>query len=313
MSQTYIRQALGTTCSLVSQREKVSGESIELFNGLIDELDKAASRFRSDSELNALCRGPEKRDVVISELLFGALSAALYGAKISGGYLDPTVGSSLAALGYKSDFSGCFSSSPEGLREIKVSLPAGYKRITLTSATRSVSLPEKVQLDLGATGKAYLADLIRERIESELSDSVLVNLGGDISASAVDRTKCWLINITDDNSLDADAPGVVIGIVGGGVATSSTNRRAWTAGRIKLHHIVDPFTGASASSPFSSVTVLAGSALDANVASSTTIAMGVAGADWLESTGLPALTRDKLGKEQYFGGWSDSAGIRRCG
>ncbi len=304
--------ALGTKCSLVGYGERPSKKAVRVFLNLLDEMDRAASRFRDDSEMCRIFNGEARKDVVVSELLFAALEAAMYGAKITNGYLDPTVGGSLVGLGYKSDFASTLSKGYVSSSDIRIVLPAGYRNVRLNPARRSVSVAKGVKFDLGATGKAFLADRIRWQIESDLSEPVLVNLGGDISASIVDRGRPWPINVTDDLSLDPSTNGLRIDIAGGGVATSSTLRKSWKSGSLKLHHIIDPFSGMSSEPTFDSVTVFAGSALDANIASSGTIAMGPDGPDWLASTNLPALARGMNQGNRYFGGLepADAIGLK---
>lgn len=299
----YPISALGTKCWLLGYGVQPSEKAEQIFHSLIEEMDLAASRFREDSELCQVFNGAARREAVVTELLFDALEAALHGARVTNGYLDPTVGGSLVALGYRADFAGSLENRSLSPGEAYVVLPPGYKNVLLNRASRSVSVPEGVTFDLGSTGKAFLADRIRERIESELSEPVLVNLGGDISASQVGEHRSWPVKVTDDHGLDPSGSGVTISIAGGGVATSSTVRRSWRVGSGKVHHIVDPFSGRSANSPFESVTVLAGSALDANIASSGTIAMGADGPEWLASTGLPALAQSTELGVRYFGEW----------
>ncbi len=299
----YPISALGTKCWLLGYGVDPSEGAKLIFRTLIEEMDLAASRFRADSELCQVFNGTARREAVVSELLFDALEAALRGARVTNGYLDPTVEGSLVALGYRADFTSSVMDGSLSLGSTCVVLPPGYKNVLLNKANRSVSVSEGVRFDLGSTGKAFLADRIRERIESELSEPILVNLGGDISASQVGDYGFWPVKVTDDHSLDPSGSGVTISIAGGGVATSSTLRRSWRVGSKTVHHIVDPFSGTSANSPFESVTVLAGSALDANIASSGTIAMGVDGPEWLASTGLPAFAKSKKLGVRYFGEW----------
>ncbi len=305
----YHTSALGTDCFLLGYCGSPSVEAIDIFLRLIDEMDRAASRFRNDSELNRIFNGTAQKEVVVSELLFAALETALYGARITNGYLDPTVGGSLAGLGYKTDFRSSLGSGGLGSGNVQVVLPLGYQSVRLNRVNRSVSVRQGVKLDLGATGKAFLADRIKYQIETDLSEKVLVNLGGDISASLVDQETYWTINVTEDLSLDPNSNGQIIEIAGGGVATSSILRRTWKSGALRLHHIIDPFSGMSSESAYHSVTVLAGSALDANIASSGAIAMGPNGPKWLESLGLPALARSKEHGESCFGGWQRAGAV----
>lgn len=311
MDDYYRVEALGTTCVLAGFSEFPSDRSIDIFYKYLVEFDEAASRFRSDSELNTVFDGSRRDDIKVSPLLFDAISAAMHGARISNGYVDPTVARSLVALGYDRDFSLISQKgSPE--TSMRVVLPQGYSRVRINSEQKTISVAEGVTFDLGATGKAFLADRIKTAIEAEVKESVLVNLGGDISASTSDNGRYWTINITDDCSLDPWASGLAIGICGGGITTSSTTARKWTAGGKEIHHIIDPFNGTPAETEFYAVTALAGSALDANIATTGTLAMGKSGTEWLTKLRLPAMARGADG-DFYFGGWLANIGRRRSG
>lgn len=308
---THNVDALGTKCDLVALDGSPSLNAKDIFDGLLSEFDQVASRFRSDSELVTQFDGNGKKTVSVSPLLFDALTAAMRGANVSNGFVDPTLGKSIVSLGYDRDFE-LIAKYGVGGRELRFSLPVGYKGVKLDKSTCTVSVADGVRFDLGATGKAFLADRIRSEIERKLGESVLVNLGGDISASVLVNGRSWLVNLTEDGSLDPESSGLLIGLRGGGLATSSTMIRAWKIGSKSFHHILDPHSGTSANSEFYSVTVISGTALDANIASTGAIAMGEAGRQWLHNLRLPAMARGKYGNE-YFGGWSPSIGERRCG
>lgn len=311
MNEFYKIDALGTECVLAGFSGFPSDRSINLFNEYITEFDKVASRFRCDSELMTVFDGSCRDDIKVSPLLFDAISAAMFAARISNGYVDPTVEQSLVALGYDRDFH-LISQKEAAEAPIRVVLPQGYSRVRINSGSKTISVAEGVTFDLGATGKAFLADRIKNAIETELGQAILVNLGGDISASTLDSGRYWTVNITDDCSLDPLASGLAIGISGGGITTSSTKSRKWSAGGEEIHHIIDPFKGLPAESDFYAVTALAGSALDANIATTGTLAMGKRGSEWLTRLHLPALARGYSGN-LYFGGWLANVGERRCG
>ena len=55
-----------------------------------------------------------------------------------------------------------------------------------------------------------------------------------------------------------------------------------------MHHLVDPSTGLPADTHWKTVSVAAGSCLDANTASTAAMVMGRGADGWLEGLGLPA-------------------------
>ena len=69
--------------------------ALALVNGLLDEVDLAASRFRPDSEIRSLRPGPDGTTTV-SPMLASLLTEALAVARRTDGAVDPTVGAALA-------------------------------------------------------------------------------------------------------------------------------------------------------------------------------------------------------------------------
>ena len=134
---------------------------------------------------------------------------------------------------------------------------AGWQRVRLDRARRTVRIPAGVEIDLGATAKALAADRSARRVHAETGAGALVNLGGDIALAGPAPEGGWPILVTDDHRSDIDAEGQTIALAGGGLATSSTTVRRWRAGEADVHHIVDPRSGAPADEVWRTVSVAA--------------------------------------------------------
>ena len=141
---------------------------------------------------------------------------------------------------------------------------------------RRVRLERGAQLDLGATAKAWAADRCAELIAGQTGFGVLVSLGGDMAVAGEPPADGWKVRVTDDHAAPASAAGQTVTITSGGLATSSTTVRAWTAGGRQVHHIIDPSTGEPAQSCWRTVSVAAGTCTDANIASTAAIIRGAA-------------------------------------
>jgi thiamine biosynthesis lipoprotein len=111
----------------------------------------------------------------------------------------------------------------------------------------------------------------------------------------------------DDSSTPPDGEGEAIAIVEGAVATSSTIIRRWQRGGIDLHHLIDPWTGLPAVTPWRTVTVVAATCVDANAAATAAVVRGDGGLAWLESTGLAARLVANDGSVLRVGGWPTPA------
>jgi thiamine biosynthesis lipoprotein len=160
-------------------------------------------------------------------------------------------------------------------------------------------------LDLGATAKAWAADKAAAAIASRLGCGVLVSLGGDIAVDGVAPDKGFSVGIADICG-DPSAP-VAVSIVSGGIATSGIGNRHWTLGGHAVHHLVDPTTGLSVDSPWRTVSVAAGSCVDANTASTAAMVMGEPAVLWLEQERLPARLIRLDGSTLTVAGWPPEA------
>jgi thiamine biosynthesis lipoprotein len=251
----------------------------------VDALDRACSRFRDDSDLTRLNEAGGF-PVVVSPLLAEAIRVALRAARLTDGDVDPTVGGALEAIGYDVDFSAI--EPDRGDFAVKHRAAPGWADVVITDRSAVVTLPVGTILDLGATAKALGADRAARAAHAATAGGVLVSLGGDIAMAGRPPEGGWPVWITDDHAAHLEAPGQSITVHGGGLATSTTTVRRWQRGGLPVHHIVDPRTGAPADSPYRTISVAAATCVDANTASTAAIVRGRRGADWLESTGLPA-------------------------
>src|SRR5438034_264759 len=112
--------------------------------------------------------------------------------------------------------------------------------------------------------------------------------GGAIAVAGEAPPGGWRIQVSEDSGAAISHDEETISITDGGVATSSTSVRRWTRGGVVLHHIIDPSTGLPAAGPWRTATVVAGSCVDANIASTAAIVMGDAATGWLDVNLLPA-------------------------
>jgi thiamine biosynthesis lipoprotein len=296
-------QALGTDVTLLVTSPEAAREAHALLAGELHAIDVACSRFRPGSELWRVNHA-HGRPVKVSPLLADALATALDAARLTGGDVDPTCGGSLMRLGYDRDFArarrrrGALRQPP---------LPAaGWRTVQFDPATREVTVPAGVTLDLGATAKALAADRAAALIETALGCGVLVNLGGDISVAGEPPSGGWCVGIADDvrfGTATTGPPSQAVTVTGGGLATSSTVVRAWERGGASLHHIVEPATGLPVRSCWRTVSVAAATCVAANIASTAAILRGARAVDWLRSLALPSRLVAEDGKVVTAAGW----------
>lgn len=305
MNQTPVAavddRALGGSLRVLVTRAADLSAAKAAVDELVRAVDLAASRFRVDSELSRLNATPD-REVMTSPLLARLIAAALRGARLTGGAVDPTVGSAIKLAGYDSDFAEV---PADGLGiDLVVSRVPGWQAIAFNEATRTVRVPRGVEIDLGATAKALTSDLAAAAALARIGrGGVLVSLGGDIAVAGEPPSEGWLIQASEDSGAPIDEREETISMRSGGIATSSTTVRRWTRGGVELHHIIDPATGLPSVGPWRTATVVAASCVDANIASTAAIVMGAGAIGWLEANRLPARLVDGGGSVHRVAGW----------
>jgi thiamine biosynthesis lipoprotein len=289
---------------VVTEADRLSAV-LDAVQGTVSEFDRTCSRFRQDSELMTLGR-EAGRPHHASDLLREALRAGLRAAELTEGDVDPTLGSALLALGYDRDFDQVRARSvPEpSPPTVRFASVAGWRAIRIDDRAGTVTIPEGVSLDLGATAKALAADHAAAAARAAGGGSVLVSLGGDLATAGPAPEEGWRVRVTDDHRAGTEAPGQWIVIRSGGLATSSTAVRRWRTGRETVHHLLDPATRQPADGGWRTASVAAATCLDANIAATAAIVRGPRAPGWLESLGLPSRLVSDEGRVAHVGGWS---------
>jgi thiamine biosynthesis lipoprotein len=227
---------------------------------LFRHYDAVFSRFRPDSELNAV-NAAAGRVVSVSPLFARALRVALDAAAATHGLVDPTLGAQLAAAGYDRDFARLDATGPPVFTNA-----SGERWRSIRLQGRLVRAPAGVRLDLNGVVKSLAVD----DALALLGGPGWVGAGGDLATR---------------RPLTVGLPrGGSVALLAGGLATSGSARRAWSRGGVRVHHLIDPRTGRPAAVPWEQVTVCGAGCLGADVAAK---AAFLAGPDWLDERGLP--------------------------
>ncbi|MBA3841491.1 MAG: FAD:protein FMN transferase [Actinobacteria bacterium] len=291
--------ALGTSAFVAVADDDALDHARATLEREVRGLDAVCSRFRADSELaRANARSGERVD--ISPQLGELVSVALRARVTSHGCVDPTLGADLRACGYDRTFALVRS---RGRWQIDCG-PARLRPpqpVELDTENLTLRVPAGVELDLGATAKAWCADWSADLIARSTGSSVLVSLGGDIAVAG--PPAAWPIRIAEDHSAPLAAPGPVVEITSGGLATSSTSVRRWQTDRGEAHHILDPRSGRPVPETWRSVSVAAPTCVEANVAATAAIVLGDEAPSWLEATATPARLVRANGRVSFVSGW----------
>ena len=229
---------------------------------LFAERNGMFSRFVAGSELNRV-NAAAGAPVRVSAAFASMLELALAAAEESGGLVDPTLGSALAAAGYDVDFDSVRDDGRPAEQG-----PRGCRRSVRLVGTY-VLAPTGSVLDLNGVVKGKTVD----DALALLSGEGFVSAGGDLA--------------TRGGTIVAVPGGGTVRLVRGALATSGSDRRRWLRGGRVQHHLIDPSTGRPSASPWRQVTVCAATCLGADVAAKVAFLLGDSGPDWLDEAGIP--------------------------
>jgi thiamine biosynthesis lipoprotein len=277
-------------------------DAAAVVRGLMERVDAAVSRFRSDSELSR-CNVRAGRPVLVGKLTAELIRTSLDVARATDGLVDPTVGRHLLAAGYDRDISELRrpEDGPLPIRagsQLLTLSPAAWSDVRLDEAVGLVIVPEGRALDLGASAKAWTVDQAVQAVAQRCPGRVLVEIGGDVAvANAADRP--FLVRVAEREG----ESGELVALARGALATSTTQARRWRRGTDEAHHLIDPRTGAPAAGGWRTVSVWAPSALEANAASTAAVVVGDDAASWLSTRGLVARLVDSRGSVSHTIGW----------
>lgn len=264
---------------------------------VLAEVDLACSRFRPDSDLSR-ANAAAGSWVQVSPLLLAAVGVALAAAEQTDGLVDPCLGARLVSLGYDADLHVVQLRPDPPLLPRRPHPVGAWREVQVDDS--AVRVPTGVALDLGATAKAWAADLVATSVVHALGGSVVVSVGGDVRIISDERGSAWPVVVTER---PGGPPGATVWVDGGGVATSTTVVRRWRAGGIERHHLLDPRTGMPVEGPWRTVTATGPTSLAANVATTAALVLGPQAPEWLEERGVTARLVHRTGRVARTGDW----------
>jgi thiamine biosynthesis lipoprotein len=295
---------------------------------LLSRVDRACSRFREDSDLSRANRAAGSW-VAVDPLLCDAVLAALEAAAETDGLVDPTLGAVLAGWGYDRDLAQVRSrTGPDGGSGSTPSRPGpsrsaadpaavlppvpvhGWADVEVDPEGR-LRVPPGLSLDLGATGKAFAADLVADQVPGLTGTALVVSLGGDVAVGRLDGEQEpveWPVQVAEqpeELEVEGGTAAETVLVDSGGMATSTTTRRRWLKAGRPVHHLLDPRTLAPVDPVWRTATVAAATCRAANTASTAAIILGTAAPQWLADRDRAARLVHRDGHVVRLNGWPE--------
>jgi thiamine biosynthesis lipoprotein len=248
-------------------------------------LEALLSRFLPGSELSRLNRLGELR---AGPDLLAVAEAALAARELTAGRFDPTVHDAVVAAGYDRTFELVAAG---GSPRIAVAAPCGGG-MEIDPAAGTIRLEPGVRLDLGGIAKGYAVDRALRILAA--AGPALVDAGGDIAVTG----RPWPVGVETAGGT------IALELAEGAVATSGRDRRRWRAPDGERHHLIDPATGLPAEGDLLRATVVAATAVEAEVLAKALFLAGDAdrAAAEADDLGVPAVLVTRAGHTVLAGG-----------
>ena len=228
-------------------------------------LEKRLSVTDEESEIYA-ANHSGGASVAVSDDTAELLRTALDLCGSTGGALDVTIYPVVSAWGFTN---GNYRVPGEG--ELAGLLArVDYTRIALDGGTLTV--PDGMELDLGAVAKGYTGDRVMERFRAAGVTSAIISLGGNVQALGTKPDgSLWQVAVQDPEGSDYAA---VLSVADKAVITSGGYERYFEEDGKIYWHIIDPATGRPAENGLESVTIVADSGVLADGLSTALFVMG---------------------------------------
>lgn len=231
--------AMDTYLNLTAYGEKAEA-ALEQAQNRIRELESLWSVTDEHSEIYAANHSGGET-VTVSEDTADLVRYALGMAERTGGALEPTLYPVLTAWGFTTD--SFQIPEQEGLDRLLEKVD--YTRVSMQDA--ALTVPDGMQLDLGAVGKGYAADETAAVLRENGVESALLDFGGNIlTIGTKPDGSPWRVGVRDP---DSEGNLGVLELNGQGVSVSGGYEKYFIGEDGERYwHILDPATGSPARS-----------------------------------------------------------------
>ncbi len=212
-------------------------------------VDASMSPYIETSELAKINREASQHPVKISAEMMSQLQQSLHYSQLTDGAFDI----SFASVGYLYDYREHIQPTQQ---QIDSHLDAvDYRAIKLDPEKSTVHFMKPgMRIDLGGIAKGYAVDRGADILIARGVRNAIVTAGGDSRIIGDKRGRPWMVGVK--NPRDREKVSVMLPLADTAISTSGDYERYFMDGDRRVHHILNPKTGKSASD-VQSVSVLA--------------------------------------------------------
>lgn len=214
----------------------------------IQRLDNLLSIGKEDSEISKLNKSGS---AALSDDTAVMVAKALDLYKSTGGAFDITVLPLMELWGFTTQ--DYYVPTED---EIQSTLQrVGADKLTWDESTKTLTLGDKQEIDLGGIAKGFTSSRIMEIFKKDGVTCGMVSLGGNVHLLGTKQDgSAWRVGIQDPNNTDD-----MLGVLEANdcaVITSGAYERNFEKDGVTYHHIIDPATGKPSNSGLTSVTIV---------------------------------------------------------
>ena len=214
-------------------------EYANLAVGEVKRIENLISDWIPTTQISQVNQNSGIKPIKVDDEVFSLVERAIKISKITHGAFDI----SYASMDKIWKFDGSMKEMPTP-EAIKKSVERiGYQKIVLDKQKSTIFLKDAgMKLGLGGIGQGYIADKIKELLQSKGCTSGIVNVSGDINTwGKQPNGKPWtvaIVNPMNKNKVFATFP-----LEDSAVETSGSYEKYVTFNGIRYSHIIDPRTG----------------------------------------------------------------------
>lgn len=238
--------------------------------GLLAEVDRQMSTWRSDSDLSQFNRMPARSCRAMPDAVLELVRAGNALHEQSGGAFDLTLEPLLDLWGFGPQSRGERVPGAAELAEARQRVGQRHLQV----GERRLCKDAAVQLDLNSIAAGYTVDLIAKRLGELGVQSYLLDVTGELrGAGRKPDGSPWRIAIEAPRD-DRQVAQKILPLDGVGVSTSGDYRNYFEQNGRRFSHTLDPQTGAPITHRLASVTVVDPSTLRADGLSTLLMVLG---------------------------------------
>ncbi len=272
--------------------------------GEMRRIDQLLSPYKQDSELSKVNAQAAQAPQQLSAEMALLVDKSLFVSRVSDGAFDITFASLGSYYNYRE------GQKPSDAQREEAMPAINYRWLDFDKSRGLLSYRhDKVRIDLGGIAKGYAVDRAIILLKARGIEHASVSAGGDSRLLGDRRGRPWIIGIKHPRPHSGDEASVIkLPLSDVALSTSGDYERYFIDEHgERIHHIINPRTGRSASEVMS-VSVIGRDGLDTDPLSTTVFVLGVERGLALinQLPGFDAVIIDREGKVHYSEGLAPS-------